>query len=172
MLTFRRVAVVAICGGSWLGVTGAGCGGSSEVKDSGPDTIVMMMDSTVVDRGPDVMDAGCMTDADLNNLNFGDAGWPADSGFDGGGPQVCWNCLKTKCMSLVQMCNMDCACRKAVGDTLTCISMGGMLQSCAGPLLNFDPQFALQFGACALGMCNGPCPIPQIPDSGGDGSGG
>lgn len=170
MRTFQKFMVGAICGGTWFAAIGAGCGGTSEVKDAGPDQTVMMMETGPDVAMMDVKDAGCGVDADLFNIDFGDAGWPADSGIDGGSPQICWSCVKTKCMMYISDCNNNCACKAAVTQFLDCVRMNGLQQSCAGSLLSFDPNFAISFGGCVVSQCNGPCPSPRFGDGGSDAS--
>lgn len=149
-----------VCGGLSIAAVQAGCGGSSDVKDAGPDQTVVDT-GAVVDAGPDVVDSGCSVKTDLFTLDFSDASYPADSGLDGS-PQVCWGCIKNKCMMSVAECNSNCDCKKAVTDFLSCVQMNGLQTSCAGPLVTFDPNFAFAFGGCALSNCNGPCPIPAF----------
>jgi hypothetical protein len=166
---FRKIFVIAVFGGSAFAAMASGCGGSSDVKDAG-------MDATLVDTGPDtttsdVKDAGCNSDADLGNIDFGDASWPADSGIDGSSPEACWLCLKLSCSTVLTKCNADCDCKKAFSQVFECVRTMGLQQACGAPLLMLqDISYATDFLGCAAG-CLQACPVPIPGDGGGADSG-
>jgi hypothetical protein len=154
-----------------LGATGlavgsftAACGGSSDVKDAGGMDATMMVDTGVDTGSPDTgkMDSGC--DApDLLTLMLPDA-----SGEGGVNQAACYGCIRTNCMSLLQMCNMDCFCRTTIAQLPGCVAMqGGSLQqavlACTSGL---DPQYLLGLAQCA-GGCGPAC--GYNPSDGGDG---
>ena len=160
----KSLLIVVVFGSSALAALGAACGGSSEVKDAGPD--VVAMDSPPADTGVDtgIKDAGC--DApDLLTLMVPDAA------IDGGGNQAaCYNCIRTNCMSLLMMCNADCTCRTTLAQLPGCIAMGmGPLQqrvlACTSGL---DPQYLLGLAGCA-GNCGPPCGYTPPSDAGDSG---
>jgi hypothetical protein len=136
---------------------GSACGGSSEVKDagatdtgSGNDTGVS--DTGVVDTGP--KDTGC--DApDLLTLMVPDA--TTEAGIN---PAKCYGCIQMSCMSLLGMCNMDCACRTTIAQLPECVAMqgGSLQQAVLACTQGLDPQYLIGLAGCA-GGCGPACGI-------------
>lgn len=165
----KALFALVVCGSSVMAALGAllpaACGGSSDVKDSGPDVVAdnAPPQDTGIDTGV-AKDSGC--DApDLLTLML------PDGSVDGGAnPAVCYNCIRMNCMSLLAMCNMDCTCRTTIGQLPSCIAMqGGSLQqavlACTSGL---DPQYLIGLAGCA-GGCGPACGIN--PSDAGDGGG-
>ncbi len=132
---FKALFALVLCGSSVMAALGSACGGSSEVKDAGPDVVAdnAMPVDTGVDTG--AKDAGC--DApDLLTFMAPDAAIG-----DGGNQAACYNCIRSACMSVLTMCNMDCSGRTIIAGLPGCLP---------GELMKNMGDYQKAFLACTL----------------------
>lgn len=157
MRSVKTLLVVVLFGGAGLAGLGAACGGSSDVKDAGPDVTT---DTGTPDTGPadtgvkdtGVKDAGCDANIDLLDASVPDA--TLDGGINVG---ACYGCLRSACMSVLQMCNMDCACKEGIVELLGCLQMSGDLQGCISSS-SLDTSYILALAGCG-GGCASTCGV-------------
>lgn len=157
------VLVVGLPTAFAFGLTGAGCGGSSDDSaasntDSGAD--VSKADTSTQDVVV-IADAGRCDDADLNNLTL-----PEVSLGDGGATTTtCVACMKEDCAGDITQCNKDCACKDGVDDALNCVAgAGGLSLTCLGGLQGNTN--ATNLGECIYVACQKECGLGQFIDGG------
>lgn len=154
------VLVVQACGSTEDASSPADAGTDAVVTETGP------ADTGAKDGGSDSQ-TPCDTSKDfLADVPDADI---ADGASSSG---VCLGCLKNKCKSSLDMCNVDCNCREVVSGALDCYAKGGQVIQCVlgsktQPTMKTQ-QIGLALFGCMQQSCNDECAVDEFLPDGGD----